>query len=203
MTEVISLVYSNTACAIIAISIIVILSFMFDPKYFKYFMALAFTCTVLLSFCIFYYIGSYKSTEEDADLKADIAKQDDSGYILNIGIEWKRKIQIFGFNGNEDALIVRYDPKRFQIISSDSNYDSKKLGETFLKLPDEFKYSKIKGNELEVKFDVKDGEAYSEKILLKNIKPGGAIQVFFIHDYKIPLDTRTYWEKSHTIEFSI
>lgn len=197
------LIYYNIAAASIIIAGIFVLSLLFERKHSKFFIVLGMLCIEMLSFYIFYYIGSYKSSDDDVGLNVDLTKLDGDNYMLNIDMRWNRKLEIFGLNGGDDALVVRYDPEQFEIVSADRNYDMGKAGMCLLSLPKDFSYSKIGAKDVDIRFAVKDGENCSTKLVVKNIKPGGSVKVFFIHDYKIPLESKVYWEKSKAVEVKV
>lgn len=193
------MIYTKVAALGILAFLIFVLSFSIKSRFSWMILMLSFICTGFLSFYVFYYIGSYSSSNEEAYLYYELKKLSEGCYNLYINVEWNKKPEIFGFNGGDDGLIVRYNPARVKITSSDKSYDSGLPGKCLLPLPEDFKYSAIGKGEEEIKFKVRDGEDYGVRLYLIDVKPEARISVYFIHDYKLPIETSTYWEKGQTV----
>jgi hypothetical protein len=50
-------------------------------------------------------------------------------------------------------------------------------------------------------FNIKDGKDFSTQIILKGSGDGGSVKVFFLHDYKKPLESQMFWEKEDSVQF--
>jgi len=181
---------------------LLIYTLIFDRKYFFPLMVIEVICAGFLSFYTFYYIGSYNSSSNDVQLYTNILNKGSGQYLLKIDIKWRQKPEIFGFDGNSDLLIVRYNPQLFELTGADKEFKESELGKKIITLSNEFNYSKISKNEKEIGFNIKDGQNATTNIDIKKIKPGGVVKVFFLHDYKIPLGSPVYWEKDEIVEFN-
>jgi len=172
---------------------------LFERKYFFGLLVAVVICSGFLSFYVFFYIGSYTSTAEDIILNANLVELSDKNYKLIIDGQWKKKPEIFGFDGSHDILAIRYNPKACQVLSSDMELKECDLGSTALKLSDEYRYSKISKSQQELYCSIKDGNDVNVNIVLKQLNSGGEIRVFYIHDYKIPLNGSVYWEREEIV----
>lgn len=187
--------------AVIAISALGLLVYtiLFDRKYFWKLLVIEVICTGFLSFYIFYTIGSYKSLDTDANLAVNASANEDGLRTITLDIKWNVMPEIFGFNGNSDLLVVRYNPELIEIVSADRAYDETEQGKTLLKLPKEYRYSQMDEKEREIGFHIEDGSDDSIKLTVRMIKPGSSLKVFFIHDYSVPLASPVFWEKVETL----
>lgn len=194
------MIYFKIATIAIAAVGLLIYTLLFDRKYFFGLLIAEVICTGLLSFYTFYYIGSYSSGDNETLLNTNLHNEGGGNYSLHIDVKWKRKPEIFGLDGNDDMLVVRYNPKLIEVVSADRNYNVEDDGKTAVKLSKDYKYSKIAKYEKEIYFNIKDGENTRTKVNFKEIKPGGMVKVFFLHDYKLPLESTVYWEKDDLVE---
>lgn len=193
------LIYARIAALCTIVVFVLVIYFLTRGKYSWTLLVLNFIGAGLVSFYIFYYIGSYKSSVDDITLMTNLAKVSEGSYSLLVNVKWNKEPDIFGFNGTKDALVVRYNPAKIKIVSADKSYDSGIIGKGLLMLPADFEYSIIDKRESEIRFYVKDGEDYTVNLKLLNNMLGSKIKVFFIHDFKLPIETSTYWEKGDTI----
>jgi len=195
------MIYFKIATIVVAALGLLIYTLLFDKKYFFGLLVAQIICTGFLSFYLFYYIGSYTSSENDILLNTSINKDGSGEYLLDIDVKWKMKPEIFGFNGKYDFLVVRYNPNMFKVLGGDKDYSETATGTAIVKLSEEYNYSAIKKNEKEIYFCIEDGEDISAKVNFKELESEGAVKVFFLHDYKIPLGLPVYWEKEESVEF--
>lgn len=193
------MIYFKICTILVAAIGLLIYALLFDRRYFFGLIVVEIICTGILSFYIFYYIGSYSSSDNDAVLNYSFDRADGK-YMLHIDVKWNRRPEIFGFNGNEDTLVVRYNPEFLNLISADRKYESADYGKTAVKLTDEFNYTKVEKQEQEIYFNVKDGEDYRTEVVFKGEKPGGEVKLFFLHDYRVPMESSVYWEKDETVK---
>lgn len=173
---------------------------MFDRKYFFGLLIVDIICTGCLSFFIFYHIGSYVSTDSDVSLKTDIYYVGTDVYSVDIGARWNNIPEIFGFDGNDDMIIIRYDPEKLELLCASQQYKENIQGKCLIQLSQDYAYAKIGKNEKEIGFRIKDGNDDVVSLNIKRLESGGPLKAFFIHDYKIPLDSPTYWEKTELLE---
>ena len=104
-------------------------------------------------------------------------------------------------SGSSDGLIVMYNPQVFELTGADKEFKESRLGWNSVQISNDYKYSNINKNEKEICFDIKDGENSTTRVDFKELKPGGTLKIFFLHDYKIPLGSPVYWEKNEVVQF--
>ncbi len=183
---------------------IFILLFKFRRQYVLYFVIAEIIFMGFLSFYIFYNLASYESTEDDINMEVTANKTGEDIFLLNIDVKWNEPSSRLKLDGSGDALVIRYDPKYISIEPSDNKYKKSDMGECLVAFPKgvntkNYKYSKLGKNEKEIGIDVGSREDISTAIKLKSLKPLGEIKVFYIHNYKIPIEGNVYWEKADTI----
>lgn len=189
------MVYFKVSVFIITALGLLIYTILLDRKHILKVLTVEVLCSGILAFYIFYYVGCYTSTDIDAELSADAAISQDSTCLVDVVIKWRGNSETFGFNGDRDLLAVRYNPKKIEIVYADRHYREAKPGSKLLNLDKEFQYSKMGIEEKEIGFDVTDCTDDTIKLTVKILDTGGIINYFFIHDYKVPLDSPVYWEK--------
>lgn len=194
------MLYFKIGTIIVAAIGLLIYALLYDRKYFFGLLIVEIICTGFLSFYIFYQIGSYTSTSSDIILKTNSTGDDSGLYSVDINIKWEIRPEIFGFDGDNDMLVVRYDPELLKIVWASKRYIEDKQGSSLLKLSKDYNYAKIEKNESEIGFRVKDGVDDAINLTFERIEAGGTIKVFFIHDYKVPLDSQVFWEKTGVIK---
>lgn len=195
------MIYFKMITIAIAAVGLLIYTLMFDRKYFFPLLIAEVICTGFLSFYTFYYIGSYSNSDSDVQLNTNLLKKGGGHYSLIIDVEWKQKPEIFGFDGDSDQLVVRYNPQFCEITGADKGFRESKLGMNIVELSDKYKYSEITKKEKEIAFDIKDGENSTTRVDFKEIKQGSEVKVFFLHDFEIPLGAPVYWEKCDVVQF--
>jgi len=194
------MLYFKIGTIIVAAVGLLIYALIYDRRYFFGLLIVEIICTGFLSFYVFYQIGSYTSTSSDITLKTNTTGDDSGLYSVDINMKWETKPEIFGFDGDNDMLVVRYNPELLKIVWASKRYIENKQGSCLLKLSKDYKYTEIGKNENEVGFRVKDGIDDVINLTFKRIEAGGTINVFFIHDYKVPLDSQVFWEKNDIIK---
>lgn len=165
-----------------------------------FFLAAGIVGISLLSFYIFYYISSYNSSPQEVTMDRSFKKTKDGYYILDMHIVWNKKPEIFGLNGNDDLLILRYDPKEAEILSSNKTIKESEIGKTTVKLSKNFNYSQIEKNEKEVYFRLKDGADNDVSVTFKGLADKVPVKIFYLHDYSTPLEGTIYWEKDDELD---
>jgi hypothetical protein len=195
------MIYYKVGGIIFAGICLLIIAFIWFRKLFWGLLIIEVICSGFLSFYIFYYIGSYCTTPEDIVLNQTVTQIDGGYHSLKIDLAWSRIPCIFGFNGGNDILVVRYNPGSVDVVSADTGFMETGSGESTVKLPKEYKYSIIEQNEKEIYFNIKDGKNFSTQIILKGSGDGGSVKVFFLHDHKKPLESQEFWEKGVSVQF--
>lgn len=189
---------------VVACVCIFIFLFKFHRQYVLYFVIAEIIFMGFLSFYIFYNLASYESTDNDINMEVTTSKIEVDTFLLNIDIKWNEPSRRLKLDGSGDTLVIRYDPKYINIEPSDNKYKKSDVGKCLVTFPKgvntkNYKYSKLGKNEEEIGIDVGSREDISTAIKLKKLKPSGEIKVFYIHNYKIPIEGNVYWEKADTI----
>ena len=180
---------------------LIIYAMFFDRKYLFGLLVIVAIGTGCLSFYICYYVGTYNSKSDDVYLSAGYDNVENKYYLFNINSKWKNKAEIFGLNSGKDMLALRFNTELLQVIDSNKDYVKTKPGENILDLDKEYKYSHISKSQSDICFNINDGEDSSIKLTFKELEPGGTVEMFYIHEYKIPLSSSVYWEKNQIFEF--
>lgn len=189
------MVYYYAAGIGIVSILVVALGLIFFRDKIMYFLAAGIICAAFLSFYVFYYISSYSSNPDEVMLNKKLTKGDNGSYILDMHTSWNKEPEIFGFNGNDDLLVLRYNPEDIQILTASKDMYETDAGKTSIKLSKDFNYSQIDKKEREVYFRIKDGAESDVSISFKASNADADVKVFYIHDFKTPLEGSTYWEK--------
>lgn len=188
------MVYYITAGIAAASIVLFALGLIFRGKM-LYFLVGGIICAGVLSFYIFYYVSSYSSNTEEVTVDRSLKKLDEGRYILDMHIIWNKKPEIFGFDGDDDLLVLRYNSKEAEILSSNMPISESQVGKTTIKLSKTFKYSQIEKNEREAFFRLKDGDSSDITVTFKIMRDNVPVKIFYLHDFDTPLEGTTYWEK--------
>lgn len=189
------MLYFRISVIIISALGLLIYTLIFDRRYFLKLLTIEVILSGFLAFYIFYHIGNYSTAETDYEMSSAVNGGEDGIYTIDINVKWSVKPQIFGYNGDADSLILRYNPELLEIVSADTAYKESKRGKSLLKLSKDFEYSKLNDKEKEIGFAVADGADRNFRLKVKSLCPGCAVKVFFIHDHEIPMDLQTFYEK--------